>query len=119
MTRTQAMDELTLWPEHALKEMELARQIGELLERHYPGYLWAATVNLFGGMATVQALSLSGNWGCYIPLARIIHDPAMAYVLQCGGEILERYRVRRGAVDVDQVDSLPRDTFRQIVVDAS
>jgi hypothetical protein len=43
----------------------------------------------------------------------------MSYVIKCGGEILERYRVRRGAVDIDQVDALERDQFRNIVVDAT
>lgn len=118
MSQIRAEADIGLWPEDATKEIALAQAIGELLNKHYPGYLWAVTVNLHGGMATVQAMALSGEWGCYIPLSRILNDPQMKYVLQCGGEILERYRVRRGAVDVDQVDALPRDRFHNIVVDA-
>lgn len=119
MSQMQTETDLGLWPEDAVREMQLAQEIGELLNKHYPGYLWAVNVTLHGGMATIQSLALSGEWGCYIPLSRIIHDPKMSYVIKCGGEILERYRVRRGAVDIDQVDALERDQFRNIVVDAT
>lgn len=119
MSQIRAEADIGLWPEDALKEIKLAEAIGELLEKHYSGYLWAVTVNLHGGMAMVNAMALSGTWGFYIPLSRIENDPQMKYVIQCGGELLERYRVRRGAVDVDQVDALPRDRFQNIVVDAN
>ena len=108
-----------LWPEDAVKEMGLAQAMAELLNKHFPGYLWAVNVNLRGGMATVQALALSGEWGCYIPLARVVNDPQMLYVKQCGGEILERYRVQRGRADNAQLAGLNRDRFHNIVVDAN
>lgn len=113
------METDVLRPEDAVKEFQLAQTMGELLNKHYPGYLWAVNVSLFGGMATVHALALSGEWGFYVPLARVLHDPKMDFLLKCGGELLERYRVRRGAVDVDQVDALARDNFQNIVVDAT
>lgn len=116
MTRTPSNPD-SLFPEHEAQELVLARELAELLEKHYPGYLWAVNVTLHGGMATIQALALSGEWGCYVPLARILNDPQRRYVVQCGGELLERYRVHRGQIDIDQVASLQKDRFNNYLVD--
>lgn len=107
----------SLWPEHEAAELALARELAELLDKHFPGYLWAVNVTLRGGMATVQSLALSGEWGCYVPLARILNDPARKYLIQCGGELLERYRVHRGRMDPDQVVNLHTDRFNNYLVD--
>lgn len=107
----------SLFPEHEAAELALARELAELLDKHFPGYLWAVNVTLHGGMATVQSLALSGEWGCYVPLARILNDPQRKYLIQCGGELLERYRVHRGRMDAEQVAGLHRDRFNNYLVD--
>jgi len=78
-----------------LKEIRLAKEITEVLDKNFPGYGWAANVDLHGGMATIHALRLSGSWGCYVKLAQFINDPYMSKIKQYGGEVLERYRVSR------------------------
>lgn len=111
--------ETGLDPEHQAREYEWAKRISDCLEKHFPGYLWAVNVNLWGKMATVQALRLSGEWGFYLKLDEVMHDPTLKCVRDAGGEILERYRVHRGAVDIDQIAALNRDRFRDFVVDAT
>lgn len=106
-----------LAPENQLKEMDLAKQIADKLDTHFPGYLWAVNVDLFGGMATIQPLRLTGEWGCYLKLASLMNDPTLAAVVRSGGEILERYRVHRGAADADEIGSLNRNFAGRIEVD--
>ncbi len=110
-------DELS--PENHLKEIRLAKQISEVLDKHYPGYMWAVNVDIRNGMATIQALRLSGEWGCYVPLHQFINDPYLAKIKQYGGEILERYRVSRSAASEDQIQGLKRDRLGIIDVDAA
>ena len=43
------------------QDQGLSRRIGEVLEKHYPGHLWA--VDFAGGMVNVHNLSLHGTWG--------------------------------------------------------
>lgn len=108
-----------MYPEHHAREIHIAKQVSEVLEKHYPGYMWGVNVNLPGGMVDIKALRLSGVWGCYIKLASIINDPYMTKVKEYGGEILERYRVSRSAADTDQILSLERDRFGRFAVDAA
>lgn len=106
-----------LYPENHIKEMRWAEKIAECLETHYPGYLWAVNVDIRGGMATIQSLRLSGEWGCYVKMDTIVNDPFLTKIKQYGGEILERYRVTRSAANADQIGSLKRDRLGNILAD--
>ena len=106
-----------LRPENHIKEMDWAKRIADVLERHYPGYLWAVHVDLYGGMATIQSLRLSGEWGCYLKMSSIVNDPFLAKVKKFGGEILERHRVSRSAANADQIGALKRDRLGNILAD--
>lgn len=108
-----------LWPEHHIKEMHWAERIAECLEKHYPGYMWAVNVDLHGGMATIQSLRLSGEWGCYVKMSTVEGDPYLTKIKQFGGEILERYRVSRGGANADQIGALKRDRLGNILADHS
>lgn len=108
-----------LHPEDHLREIEWAKRISECLDKAYPGYGWAVNVNLRGKMVTVQAMRLSGEWGFYLKLDKVMHDPRLECVKKAGGEILERYRVRRGQVDIDQIANLGRDFRKNFLVDAA
>jgi hypothetical protein len=83
----------------------LAKNVGEHLHRKYPGHLWA--VNVAGGVVTVQNLYLSGRWGFRIMESEI--DPDYKIITRAGGEILERYRLSRGAMREDEVENLARN----------
>lgn len=73
----------------------LTKQVGEHLERHYPGWLWAIEPEPKGGVINVRSLRISGKWGYTLHIARIQDDPSLKCVLTAGGELLERFGFRR------------------------
>ncbi|WP_020409814.1 hypothetical protein [Hahella ganghwensis] len=104
-------DGAELWREQL--NMDTAKSIAETLEKHYPGYLWAVNADTGNNIATIQSLRLSGTWGFYLHLDKI--DPTQRKVVQSGGELLERYRVRRGQMDEAQLLSLARNVRGDVV----
>ncbi len=84
-----------------------AKNIAETLHKHYPGHVWAVTCEGKQGMATIRNLALSATYGYYIRLAELNGDSHMRMVIRAGGEILERFRQRRGAMNADKIESLP------------
>lgn len=93
----------------------LAKRVGEHLHAKYPGYLWA--VNVGGGVVTVQNLHLSGKWGFRV-FERDI-TPDMREITAAGGELLERYNLRRAGIDRDAVASLERNLRGDALGDTS
>ncbi len=97
-------------PQTNARELILAKQMGDRLHTAYPGHLWAVTVSEKQGIATIRDLYLSGIWGYVLKLSD--HYTASDWdqqVMHAGGEILERYRVRRGAVNQGEIAALPTD----------
>lgn len=86
----------------------LAKRIGDLLERKYPGWAWAIEVDERGGVTNIKSLRLSGQWGYRIKTALIQDDPQLKRVLMGAGELLERFRQRRGRYDLDRWREAPR-----------
>ena len=78
--------------QNSLNELLLSKKVGEHLNKHYPGHLWA--VHVRGGVVMVQNLLLSGKWGFILKEKDL--DPDLKMVMRAGGELLERYNVSRG-----------------------
>jgi hypothetical protein len=95
-----------------------AKQILEVLGKHYPGHLWKCTVHR--GVADIQNLNLSGRWGFRMFLDQQWSASILARsVMMAGGELLERYRVSRGKAQQDELAQLPTDfTGRVVLADA-
>ena len=76
----------------------LCKVVGDALERHYPGWMWAIQPDELGGILSIMALRLSGEWGYVFKLADLQGDAKVAVqkVMRGGGEILERFGVPRG-----------------------
>jgi len=74
----------------------IAKDIGEILEKHYPGWQWLINPDQDAGVIYIYSLMLSGEWGYIIQIAEIQDDPARKQALIAGGEILDRYNIRRG-----------------------
>ena len=85
----------------------LAKNAAAILDKHYPGHLWGINVDGAGGVMQVFNLALSGRWGFILKLDKI--DPELKAVMRAGGELLERYRLKRGGLVLDNVLSLDRD----------
>jgi len=77
----------------------LAKRCGEALEKRYPGWLWTINPDEVGGVIYIYSLRLSGEYGYTIKIADIQDDPQAKEAIMAGGEILERYQIRRGKYD--------------------
>jgi hypothetical protein len=79
-----------------LADIDRAKAISEVLQRHYPGHHWAVNVNGEGGVATIKNFSLSGDWGFLLMLSAFSASELDKRVVMAGGELLERYNLSRG-----------------------
>lgn len=92
-------------------DMWLAKEVGETLEKHYPGWLWA--VKIKGGILFIQSLIVceqlsmsvknSAAIGMVIHLNNIMHDAKVRgrKVVMGAGEFLERVNQKRGKITDD------------------
>lgn len=97
--------------------LTLAKNVADTLHKHYPGHLWGVNVDERGGIVTVHNLSLSGRWGFVLKIRDLVLADDLRKVMQAGGEILERYRLRRGARRDGDLMELQRDIFGNKVFD--
>lgn len=84
-------------PDIAANDLVMAKTMSEVLNRHYPGHMWAVNVQGVQGIATIYNLALSGRWGFVLRLPD--HYSASDFdraIVNAGGELLERYRLARG-----------------------
>lgn len=95
----------------------LARQALAVLTRHYPDHDWAVDVRSDQGIITIKNLGLSGNWGVILHLVNVQEDDRLLIVMRAGGEILERYRLRRGRANHERMAELPTDRAGRIICD--
>ena len=80
-------------------ELWVARRAFALLEAAYPGHLWLVDCDLAkGGVAISIPVLMGGNWVYFIRMA----DLEPRKVIMAGGELLERYRLPRGAIRPDR-----------------
>lgn len=88
----------------------MAKNMAEALHRVYPNQLWAVTCEGKKGIATIRNMYLSGNYGFVLRLPTIYSGSDFERrVIMAGGEILERYRLKRGKFDQAQYANLPVD----------
>ena len=86
-------------------DKEISKAVGEVLYKHYPGYRWAVHCDGHNGVVDVRNLTLSGKWG----FRMMLRDMSTQEIVRAGGEILERYRVRRGKLNGEEIADLPRN----------
>jgi len=105
-------------PQVSANDLVTAKQMAEALHQHYPGHLWAVTCDGNTGMADVRNLALSGNWGFRLKLRDIYSASEFKKeVMRAGGELLERYRLRRGVLNQDHYSTLETDFAGRIKAD--
>lgn len=89
-------------------EYNLCKNAAELLHKHYPGHLWAVSVS--ESILDVRNLLFSGEWGFRLHVPAIYSSSDWdKSIIRAGGEILERYKHRRGVVHEDHISDLPTD----------
>lgn len=97
-------------PGVALLDFNMAKEMSETLHAAYPGHLWAVTCEGDKGIATVRNLALSGEWGFVLKLSEISTSSAWKQkIIMAGGELLERFNLRRGLADQEAIASVQND----------
>jgi hypothetical protein len=86
-----------------LREFETAKMIGDHLEKKYPGYLWMVHASETMGIVRFWSKRLTGKYCMLMHYSQFENDPELKIVTLYGGEFLERFKVRIGAVDNDQL----------------
>tara|TARA_R100000656_G_scaffold34554_1_gene29585 strand:+ start:362 stop:727 length:366 start_codon:yes stop_codon:yes gene_type:complete len=76
----------------------VAKNVAEHLEKKYPGWLWA--VHVMDGVVVVKSMRLSGNWGFVLHEDKIDND--YRAVVLAGGELLERFKMKREKFNNDK-----------------
>lgn len=88
----------------------LAKRAADLLNQHYPNYLWAVNVNATptGGCMFIKNFSVSYRYGYVLHIEKL--DTKLRKVVNAGGEILERARLNRGKwldEELKHIDGVP------------
>jgi hypothetical protein len=89
-------------------EMWIAKQLGTALVKAYPGYEWSVHVDAIGGVICVVNPSVSTLKGYHLHMKGDTVQDLQIRAVEAGGEILERYGLRRGKVDVAAIENLDR-----------
>lgn len=108
--------QMTDQPLGAASDMLLAKNMAELLHKHYPGHLWAVTCE--NGLATVRNMYLSGQWGFVIKISEQYSISAFdRMVVKAGGELLERYNLSRGKFKDSEYHDIKTDHAGNLLAD--
>ena len=91
----------------SLTARNVATRTGAVLDKHYHGHVWRIEVDPEGGIIKISPRDLPGRWGFVDKLA-LWSEPRM---VRMAGELLERYRIRRGRADPDQMTQMRRQLF--------
>lgn len=103
---------LTGFGETRMADQDVCIAVGEDLTRHYPGYLWMVGVNHDAGTVCIdiqcdKPIGL-GQYGYMLYLSTVLGAGGQAAVMRAGGELLERFGLRRGIAHED-TDHIARE----------
>lgn len=81
-------------------DMQVARGIGELLNRHYFGYAWKSFADTRQGIVAFSIPELMGETLHYVINLKQFGDLQPQLIIEKAGELLERMRLPRGQADM-------------------
>lgn len=84
----------------------LCKNCMDMLHKHYPGHPWIVGVDDVGGIVNITHPRLSGLHGFTLHISKIDND--FKSVIRGAGELLERFRVKRGKIVEDDMAILDR-----------
>lgn len=114
------MIDLTDDPHQEAADLATSKQIAERLNGAFPGYLWAVHCQWKQGIAIIRNLSVSAKYGYVLHLLKVWSASELdRQAVAAGGEILERYRLSRRAIDFDQYDAHPTDVAGLLIGDTA
>lgn len=106
--------------EIALKQWRdyYAQLVGPVLVRAYPSVQWRVTIRVAkdGALAYIQVPRISGSYGMVVKIPEHALIPEIEKkVLLTGGELLERFNVRRARGATDDLAALPRNVMGEVI----
>lgn len=109
LLETQAADDFTV-----------AKTVGDTLNAAYPGYLWAVHCSHEQGVIVIKSMMMPPAWGYVIHTGKVFSVSDLEHKAKVGaGEMLERFRLRRGAMDEGEVQARPADARGILIGDLS
>ena len=101
-------------------DLAMSKEIAEALNAQYPGHLWAVRVQGEYGVASIHNLMLSGEWGYRLLLDKNYSvSDLRSRAIKAGGEILERFNVKRGKMNDDHMATMATDFAGRVLGDKS
>lgn len=95
-------------PENAMADQDVCIAVGEDLTRAFPGYPWMVGVDHEAGMVKIDLMVHKPphlrNYAMQLYLTTVLGAGGQKRVMQAGGELLERFGLRRGAAHEDTAD---------------
>jgi len=100
----------------------LVKQIGDYLNKNYPGWAWVIQANEAGRMIDILNHHCHTSMGYRIRMADIINDPRLHCVKMGAGELLERFgflRIGLRGENLSRLTLLPRDGAGHLIPEIS
>ena len=94
----------------AMASDRVCRDIGAVLQKHYPGRLWHVHTSVRGGVAQIQCPSISTLYGYTLHIHNKTHDQLRDAVVRAGGQLLEMFKLSRHREAQGGEELLARDT---------
>ena len=91
----------------------LIHQVMKRLCKSFPGYDWLVSADDVGGTIDIYLPEMGGNMAYTLHIAKL--DGHLKKVVNAGGQILERYGLRRDKMMVDDMAILERD-FKGVAI---
>lgn len=86
----------------------LAKDIGAILSRHFPGFRWALQCNQVGGVFDLYCLDFSARWCYTMCFGDVMNDPRRRIVVRAAREMLHRFGWSGTRFDAAQLAAMPR-----------
>lgn len=85
-------------------DIRLAKEVGDVLWKHYPGYVWRVEPDMAKtGCVIIRCPTVSASYGYLLYASTVYQDASRRSVVRAGGEILERAKMRRGEYNGDSI----------------
>jgi len=81
-------------------DMSIARGVAETLVKNYPAYKWHVMADSKQGIVAFSIPELMGPTLKYVIKLGVFQDLTPHFVMLCGGELLERMHLPRGAMNI-------------------